>query len=86
MGIFPPNSKKRKGKESYIIIVYITFNIAGGKFLVFFDDELTTFKTKIIDLFVNYKFEIFFNSKTGLDKLKMQFKLLKTLIFPWKVK
>ena len=40
--------KKRKGieKESYIFIIYITFNIAGGGFYVFFDDKLTTFRNK----------------------------------------
>jgi len=37
---FPPILKKGKGKESYIFIVYITFNITGGGLLVFFDDEI----------------------------------------------
>ena len=61
MGIFPPNSKKykninnrkRKGKdkESYIFIVYTIFYIKiSGGLLVFFDDELTTFRNK------NYRF------------------------------
>ena len=61
MGIFPPNSKKykninnrkRKGKdkESYIFIVYTIFYIKiSGGLVVFFDDELTTFRNK------NYRF------------------------------
>ena len=48
MGIFPPiikkikNKSKMKGKEreSYIFIVYITFDITGGGLLGFFDNEL----------------------------------------------
>jgi len=35
---------KGKEKESYIFIVYITFNITGGGLLVFFAYELTTFR------------------------------------------
>ena len=46
MKIFPPNSKKRKGKESYIIIVDITLNIARGGLLVFFDYKLTISRKK----------------------------------------
>ena len=42
--------KKIKGKgiekESYIFIIHITFKIAGGGLLVFFDDELITFRNK----------------------------------------
>ena len=43
------NKRKRKGKdkESYIFIAYITFNI-------FFDDELTTSRSK------NYRFNFNF--------------------------
>jgi len=54
VGIFPPNyrkiTKERKGKENYI-----TFDKTGGGFLVFLNDELTTFRQKIIDLFVIFK-------------------------------
>ena len=46
MGIFPPFQKKIKEKESYIFIIYITFNITGVELLVFLDDELTTFRNK----------------------------------------
>ena len=49
MRIFTPNSKKKKEKESYIF-VYITFNTTDGGLLVFFDDEVTTFRK------TNYRF------------------------------
>ena len=45
---FPPNLKKEK--ESYVFIVYITFNITGGGLLVFLDDELTTIRNKKIKI------------------------------------
>ena len=49
-GLFPPNPKKKykkwKEKESYTFIVYIIFKISGGRLLVFFDDEQTTFRNK----------------------------------------
>ena len=49
MEIFPHNSKKKgKGNESYVLIVYITFNITVDGLLVFFDDELTTFRFRFI--------------------------------------
>ena len=43
--------KGKRGKASYIFIVYVTFNITGGGgLLVFFDNDLTTFKNR------NYRF------------------------------
>ena len=45
-GNISPLSKKIKEKESYIFIIYITFNITGVELLVFLDDELTTFRNK----------------------------------------
>ena len=44
VGIFPKKEEERK--RSYISIVYIKFNKTGDGLLVFFDDELTTFRNK----------------------------------------
>ena len=59
MGIFPPHSKKKE-KKSYIFIVDITFNISGGGgLLVFFDDELTTFRNKNDRFICNVKKKLY---------------------------
>ena len=50
MGIFPHNCIKGKGNETYIFIVYMTFNISGVGLLIFLDDELSTLRNK------NYRF------------------------------
>ena len=62
MEIFPLNSKK-KGKESYVLIVYITFKITVDGLLVFFDDELTTFRFRFISN-VKIKISFKFHEKT----------------------
>ena len=53
VGIFPKKEEERK--RSYISIVYIKFNKTGDGLLVFFDDELTTFRNKSYRLFFMLK-------------------------------
>ena len=58
---------KGRGKESYILIVYITFNITGGGLLVFFNAKLTFFRNK------NYRFIC------NVEKIKLALRVLKKI-------